>query len=121
MKIIESRDKPDITAADLTPIKELLSPVRDNVSVHYSVAVARLSKGQKNLSHRLKTSSELFIIIEGHGIVHVEDEAAEVSAGALVYVPPGALQWTENTGDTDLVFYCIVDPPWKPDDEVVIV
>ncbi len=121
MKIVESRKKPDITAADQTPIKELLSPLKDGVSTHYSVALARMPKGARNLPHRLKTSSELFIITEGQGIMHVGDEAADVSAGVLVYVPPGALQWMENTGDSDLVFYCIVDPPWKAEDESVIV
>ena len=44
-----------------------------------------------------------------------------MEAGTLVYVPPGALQWMENTGDRDLVFYCIVDPPWHADDETVVV
>ncbi len=53
--------------------------------------------------------------------MHIDDEAAEVSAGDHVYIPPGALQWIENAGDTDLVFYCIVDPPWRADDESVIV
>jgi mannose-6-phosphate isomerase-like protein (cupin superfamily) len=110
-----------ITAADQTPIKELLSPLKDHVGTHYSVALARMPRGEKNLPHRLKTSSELFVVVEGRGVVHVEDEAAEVTAGTLILVPPGALQWMENTGDSDLVFYCIVDPPWKAEDESVVV
>jgi mannose-6-phosphate isomerase-like protein (cupin superfamily) len=121
MKIVKSHHKPDITAADQTPIKELLSPLKDSVATHYSVALARMPRGEKNLPHRLKTSSELFIVIEGRGVVHVEDEAAQISAGAIIYVPPGGLQWMENTGDSDLVFYCIVDPPWKAEDESVVV
>jgi len=112
---------PSLLAADGSPIKELLSPARDNVFTHYSLALARLPRGEKNLPHRLKTSSEVYLIIEGRGIMHIEDEAAEVSAGDLVYIPPGALQWIENTGEADLVFYCVVDPPWRADDETVIV
>jgi mannose-6-phosphate isomerase-like protein (cupin superfamily) len=121
MKLIKSHKKSDILAADGTPLKELLSPTRDNVATHYSLALARLPRGQKSLSHRLKTSSEVYIVTEGTGIIHVEDEAAEVEPGVLVYIPPGALQWIENSGDSDLVFYCIVDPPWRPDDESVVV
>jgi mannose-6-phosphate isomerase-like protein (cupin superfamily) len=121
MLLIDTKKRPGITAADLTPIKELLSPFKDPVATHYSVAVARMPKGATNLPHRLKSSSELFIVTEGRGIMHIEDEAAEVSAGVLVYVPPGALQWTENIGETDLVFYCIVDPAWRADDESVVV
>lgn len=121
MKIIKSHTKPDLTAADGTPIKELLSPTKDGIATHYSLALARLPVGQRSLPHRLKTSSEVYIITEGRGIMHIEDEAAEVAAGALVYIPPGALQWIENTGDTALVFYCIVDPPWRAEDETVVV
>ncbi|MBN2224385.1 MAG: cupin domain-containing protein [Deltaproteobacteria bacterium] len=121
MKIIKSQKKPDITAADQTPVKELLSPTRDGVGINYSLALARLPRGEKNLPHRLKTSSEVYILTEGRGVMHIGDEAAEVSAGDLVFIPPGALQWIENTGDRDLVFYCIVDPPWRAEDESVIV
>jgi mannose-6-phosphate isomerase-like protein (cupin superfamily) len=121
MKIVQSQKKPDITAADTTPIKELLSPIKDGIPTHYSVALARMPRGARNLPHRLKTSSELFIVTEGRGIMHVDDRAAEVSAGTLVFVRPGALQWTENTGDVDLVFYCIVDPAWRAEDESVVV
>jgi mannose-6-phosphate isomerase-like protein (cupin superfamily) len=121
MKIIKSHTKPNITAADQTPVKEILSPTKDGVGIHYSLALARLPKGEKNLPHRLKTSSEVYLLTGGRGIMHIDDEAAEVSAGDLVYIPPGALQWIENAGDTDLVFYCIVDPPWRADDESVIV
>ncbi len=121
MIIKRTKSVNEITAADSTPIKELLSPLKDSVAVHYSVAVARMPKGARNLPHRLKTSSELFIVTEGHGIMHVGDEASEVSAGAIVYVPPGALQWTENSGGSDLVFYCIVDPAWRAEDESVVV
>jgi mannose-6-phosphate isomerase-like protein (cupin superfamily) len=121
MKIIRPQKRLDLTAADGTPIKELLSPTKDNVGTHYSLALARLPVNHKNLPHRLKTSSEVYLITGGRGIMHIDDEAAEVSAGDLVYIPPGALQWIENTGDTDLIFYCIVDPPWRPDDESVIV
>lgn len=121
MKIVHSRKKSDISAADGTPIKELLSPGKDGVPIRFSVALARLPRGEQSLPHRLKTSSEIYLVTEGRGVMHVDDEAADVSAGDLVYMPPGALQWIENTGDNDLVFYCIVDPPWRADDESVIV
>ena len=121
MKIVQSLKIPDIAAADGTPVKELLSPTKDGLGIRYSLALARLPRGEKNLPHRLKTSSEVYLVTGGRGTMHIDDEAAEVAAGDLVYIPPGALQWIENAGDTDLVFYCIVDPPWRADDESVIV
>ena len=121
MKIVRSQNTSDILAADGTPVKELLSPTKDGLGIRYSIALARLPRGEQNLPHRLKTSSEVYLVTGGRGIMHIDDEAAEVAAGDLVYIPPGALQWIENAGDTDLVFYCIVDPPWRADDESVIV
>lgn len=121
MLIKDTKRITELAAADGTPIRELISPIGDPVTTHYSIALARLPKRDKSLPHRLKSSSEVYIIIEGEGIMHIDDESASVSAGQLVYIPPGALQHIENTGGSDLVFYCIVSPPWRMEDETVIV
>jgi mannose-6-phosphate isomerase-like protein (cupin superfamily) len=52
--------------------------------------------------------------------MHVDDEAAAVHAGHAIYVPPGALQWIENSGATELAFLCIVDPAWREEDEELV-
>lgn len=48
------------------------------------------------------------------------DEVADVGSGAVIDIPPEAVQWIENTGKTDLVFICIVDPAWCPEDEKIL-
>jgi mannose-6-phosphate isomerase-like protein (cupin superfamily) len=35
----------------------------------------------------------------------------------MIYIPPKGVQYIENTGDSDLEFLCIVDPPWFPEAE----
>ncbi len=40
--------------------------------------------------------------------------ATEVGPGDLVLIPPGTRQRITNIGDTDLLFYCICDPPFDP-------
>jgi mannose-6-phosphate isomerase-like protein (cupin superfamily) len=67
----------------------------------------------------LKTS-EVYYILEGEGIMHVDDESAAVHAGQAIYVPPNSNQHISNTGDSDLRFLCIVDPAWQPQDEEVL-
>jgi mannose-6-phosphate isomerase-like protein (cupin superfamily) len=52
--------------------------------------------------------------------MHVEEQQFEVNAGTVVYVPPNAKQYLENTGDTDIAFLCIVDPYWRPEDEELV-
>ena len=43
----------------------------------------------------------------------------EVVQDDLVWVPPNVEQYVRNTGDEDLVFLCIVDPPWAATAEQV--
>jgi mannose-6-phosphate isomerase-like protein (cupin superfamily) len=54
------------------------------------------------------------------GIMHIDKVSSEVEAGSLVYVPPNATQYLENTGSQDIAFLCIVDPFWRPEDEELI-
>jgi mannose-6-phosphate isomerase-like protein (cupin superfamily) len=53
-------------------------------------------------------------------MMHVDGEAAAVGANQVIYIPPDSVQYIENTGDSDLVFLCIVDPAWRPADESVL-
>jgi mannose-6-phosphate isomerase-like protein (cupin superfamily) len=121
MFIIDPEKKKTINAGDGTRLKELLSPRNDPVNTRYSLALARVAPNSGSVSHMLKSSSEVYIIVAGEGIVHVGDEARHVREGNIIYIPPGTFQHIENTGPGDLVFYCIVDPPWHQEDEVVIV
>ena len=52
--------------------------------------------------------------------MHVDQETAEVGPGIVIDIPPYAVQFIENIGKTDLVFLCIVDPAWCPEDEKIM-
>ena len=108
----------EIVAGDATVLRELLHPGRQPIAVHYSLAHARLQQGQASLKHRL-LSSEVYYILEGRGRMHIDDEAQEVQAGDAIYIPPGAQQSIESLGPGELTFLCIVDPPWRAEDETV--
>ncbi len=111
-----------ITALDGTILREVLNPLRDGptLKLRYSIAHALIPTGNASLPHRLTKASEVYYFFEGTGIMHVDDEKCEVSAGSIVYVPPNATQYLENTGDQDIVFLCIVDPYWRPEDEELV-
>jgi mannose-6-phosphate isomerase-like protein (cupin superfamily) len=51
--------------------------------------------------------------------MHIDEESLEVGAESAIYIPPGARQYIENTGDSDLEFLCIVDPAWREEDEEI--
>ena len=106
-------------SGDRAVLRELLHPGKENLDLRYSLAHAVVHPGRTTLPHRLKTS-EVYYILEGRGLMHIDEETAEVFPGQSVYIPPHAVQFIQNTGPTDLVFLCIVDPAWRPEDEEIL-
>ncbi|WP_067047108.1 cupin domain-containing protein [Methanofollis ethanolicus] len=120
MLIRDIRTTPVFTAGDKTHLRELLHPKDEPACTNRcSIAHAFLGPGEASLPHRLKTSSETYYILAGRGEMHIGDEKAEVCEGQAVYIPPGAVQWIENTGPGDLVILAVVDPAWREEDEEV--
>lgn len=108
-----------IVAGDETILRELLHPQKDDLEIRYSLAHALLKSDQSSLRHRLKTS-EVYYILEGKGIMYIDEESAEVHAGQVIYIPPNSKQHIKNSGNSDLKFLCIVDPAWRPEDEEIL-
>ncbi len=106
-------------AADNTLICELLHPGREGLDLPYSIAHAVLQPGSSSLPHRLKTSTEVYFILQGAGEMHIESERTTVRAGQAVMIPPGSWQKIHNTGDTILKFICMVSPSWQAEDEEI--
>jgi mannose-6-phosphate isomerase-like protein (cupin superfamily) len=119
MIIRSLRDIPGFQAGDGSFLQELLHPAKDQLAVGYSLAQASVRPGEKTLPHRLK-SAEVYVILEGTGRMHVGAEQAEVGPGQAVYIPPGEVQYIENTGAAGLDFLCIVDPAWRAEDEEIL-
>jgi mannose-6-phosphate isomerase-like protein (cupin superfamily) len=113
------KDCKQITAGDRTRLRELLHPARDAVEIRCSLAVARFAPGAPSQAHRLKTA-EVYYLVRGTGVMHIGEEAAPVGPGDAVYIPPGTVQWLENTGKEEIEFLCIVDPAWRPEDEEIL-
>jgi mannose-6-phosphate isomerase-like protein (cupin superfamily) len=119
MFIRDLSDCPLFIAGDGTHLRELLHPDKAALVLRYSLAHALVPPGEASQPHRLKTS-EVYYLLSGEGLMHIDQEAAPVRAGQAVYIPPGATQWIENTGPDNLTFLCIVDPAWRAEDEEVV-
>jgi len=111
-----------IDALDRTVIREILNPLHESglVSVNYSLAHATLEPKMASSPHRFFTASEVYYILKGTGVMHIDDEASKVGPGDTMYIPPKAIQYIENTGEDNLEFLCIVCPPWAPDTEELV-
>lgn len=109
-------------ARDNTLLCELLHPQKENgdLKMDYSIAHAILKGGESSLAHRLKTSIEIYYILEGRGIMHIDDESEKVESGQVIYIPTNSKQCIENTGDEELKFLAIVYPMWQEEDEELV-
>jgi len=120
MRIRKLADCFEILAGDRTRLRELLHPEREYpFSGRYSLARAVVNPGFASIKHRL-TADEVYYILEGSGVMHINDEAAVVRPGDAVEIPPGSVQWIENPGPGELIFLCIVDPAWCIEDEEIL-
>ena len=119
MFIRELKDCEEFIAGDNCILREILHPDKADLDLRYSLAHAVVQPGQTTWKHRVKTS-EVYYIMEGEGIMHIDDETAPVRTGSTVYIPPKATQCIHNAGTRDLVFICIVDPAWRKEDEEVV-
>ena len=113
------KDCGEFIAGDDSILREILHPEKAGVSIHYSLAHAKVAVGKKTKPHKLK-SSELYYVIEGQGLMHIDQETFEVGPDFTIYIPPDSVQYIENIGNSDLNFLCIVDPAWRQEDEDVL-
>lgn len=122
MIVKKLKDLKEIVALDDTIIREMLNPKHESTPLHlgYSLAHATLPPKKTSLPHRFKTASEVYYILKGEGIMHIDDETEHVVPGDAVYIPPQGVQKIENIGDSDLEFLCIVYPEWQPDSEELV-
>lgn len=88
-----------------------------------SIARARVEPGVTTELHILDIA-ERYLIMQGEGemeygmdIVAGENdpdlERRSVNPGDVVLIPPGVAQRITNTGDEDLVFFCVCTPAWE--------
>jgi mannose-6-phosphate isomerase-like protein (cupin superfamily) len=81
-----------------------------------SIARARVAPGSTTQWHRLHGVVERYLIVEGSGFVEVGNSIAQVvRPGDVVVIPTEVAQRIKNTGERDLVFYCVCSPRFTPE------
>ncbi len=119
MFIRKLNDCEEFIAGDNTILREILHPNKQEIALRYSLAHAVLKPGAVSYAHSL-SSSEIYYILEGQGMMHINDKSQILNVGDTVYIPPNSKQYIKCTSNNDLKFICIVDPAWKAEDEVIL-
>jgi mannose-6-phosphate isomerase-like protein (cupin superfamily) len=102
-----------------TKIRQIFHPHNTFSGIRFSISHSLIEPGKKSLLHKMK-SSEVYYILEGQGVLHLDEESFHVSKDQSIYISPNSKQYIENTGKKDLKFLCIVDPAWKKEDEEIL-
>ena len=119
MSIRKNSEIPSISGNEDSNLKEHFHPHNTQNDIRFSLAEFILKVGKKSIPRKLK-SSEVYFILEGEGVLNVNNKSFEITKGDSAYVPPMSKQFIENSGKGDLRFLCIVDPAWKAEDETVL-
>ena len=81
-----------------------------------SIARARVPPQVTTRWHRLRGTTERYVILEGSGRAYVGETAPlDVGPGDVVLIPPGCRQRITNTGGEDLVFLAVCTPRFTDD------
>jgi len=120
MDITRLDDCTEIIANDGCRLRELLHPERGAPLVNYSLAWAWVDAGERTLRHTLRQGTEVYVIVQGQGRMHIGDEAEDVREGDTIVIPADSEQWIENTGSGVLGFLALVNPPWQAEDDVLL-
>ena len=96
----ETWDEEEIPQKGLVYWKTLISR-GVTPSENLTLGIASLPPGGALREHR-HTQEEVYLVLEGSGLVRVGAEELAVEAGSAVFVPGDALHSCENTGASDL-------------------
>lgn len=83
-----------------------------------SLAVARVEPGVTTQLHHLAGIAERYVVRRGEGRVEIGGVVQQLQAGDAVAIPAGVSQRITNTGATDLEFYCLCTPRFRPESYV---
>ena len=106
------------TAQDWLVLTELTD--NDATALGVSLARASLPPGAQSQAHVLDFL-EIYYFLSGQGVMHVGTEAVPVGPEACLYLPPGSVQWLENSScQASLDFLCICHPAWFAEGDHVL-
>lgn len=80
-----------------------------------SLAVVELQPG-KALLHRHNRTEEIYYVLEGAGIIHLDQIYRRVAPGDAVSIPVGCIHALENSGVETLRYLAISAPGFDPTD-----
>jgi quercetin dioxygenase-like cupin family protein len=67
--------------------------------------------GQEHAPHAHEGQDKLYLVLEGSGVVRIDDQAEVLNAGDAAFAPAGVVHSIHNSGAERLVVMAILSPP----------
>ncbi len=91
--------------------KRLISPTLQKEVQNVAVGLVDIPPNSKSQPHIHIQEEETWFVINGRGIVKMDEEEVDVSKNTIIFVPPGKKHQLINTGDDVFSVLCIFTPP----------
>ena len=114
MEVRSREDAEAFTTLDGSTIRVLLDSALGGAA-NQSLAEASLDPGRATKRHYHARSEEIYVFLEGGGVMEVEGDSGEVGVGEAVLIPAG--EWHGIiAGPAGARFLCCCAPPYSDDD-----
>ena len=96
-------------------IRELAAPSNSALQ-RLSVAEIVIKAGGEASVHYHKEIEEVYHIVRGSGVMHLDGRPQQVGPGDTIIILPGTRHQLQNTGHSDLLMIVICSPPFSVQD-----
>ena len=93
----------------------ILEVANDEGDEDVSISQARVSPNVTTEWHELRDTDERYVIVSGYGVMDMGGlPSTDLRPGDVVRIPANTPQRVTNTGQDDLIFYCVCTPRFRP-------
>jgi mannose-6-phosphate isomerase-like protein (cupin superfamily) len=119
MEVINRNEIAAFLGPDGSIIRELAAS-RNSSARRQSLAEATIPVGGAVTEHFHKTTEEFYYVLNGTGLMKIEDELREVGPGDTVIILPGKRHKITNNGQVPLVLLACCSPEWTAEDHMLV-
>jgi quercetin dioxygenase-like cupin family protein len=115
MEIFNKRNSRNTGKLEILTSHMLISP-QNSSTKNLSIQISTIPKGSQQPIHA-HDPEQCYYVINGTGLMTIEDESREVAAGDAIYIPSNKKHGIKNTGDMALEYLTANSPVFTRDYE----
>jgi mannose-6-phosphate isomerase-like protein (cupin superfamily) len=98
-------------------VYELIKP-HNSETEQLSCVLVEVVPGARSRPHWHTVGEEIYFVVSGTGVVHLDSQTRAVSSGHVIHIPPGVRHVVENNASTTLWLFVVNAPPYQAEDVI---